>query len=270
MAAGPPQPPARSTPSSGMVIIVAALMIAAGYYGFSQLNTRLDAAEHKQARSRRTLQQLESELSRISAKVTATTSRTIDVARITARVEESVFTIYFPTVAEWESQGTGFVVAADENYSYIATNYHVIDAAGEGGSVELAQAAQRWVGTVHSTDPERDLALIQVEDDFAVLQSVYDFGRTPRQGEPVMALGSPYGLEDTATVGVISALRPDEGEIQTDAAINHGNSGGPLLNARGQVLGITSSAFEGGASGLGFAIDIQKLCESLLTGGSCD
>jgi S1-C subfamily serine protease len=277
-----PSPGRRSgTPWWGVVVAVAIIAIAGGgAYSFVQLNDRLDAAERNEAHLKRTISslnetltqetarvsQLDAALAEVETQVDVARAKTLDVTAITSKVEGSVFTIYQPTVDAWEEQGTGFAVAAEPNFSYIATNYHVIEAAGDGGSVELAQGDQRWVGTVYSVDPKRDLALIQVEDDFAVLPDVYDSGGAPEQGEQVVAFGSPYGLEDTATVGIISAIRAD-GYIQTDAAINPGNSGGPLLNARGEVLGINTLG--GGGSGLGFAIDIHELCASLLKGGSC-
>jgi S1-C subfamily serine protease len=82
-------------------------------------------------------------------------------------------------------------------------------------------------------------------------------------GDWVLAYGSPVGLQGTATVGIISALRP--GWVQTDAQINQGNSGGPLVDRDGRVLGVTSLGFARGGSGLGFAVDARKLCP-LVTG----
>jgi serine protease Do len=82
-------------------------------------------------------------------------------------------------------------------------------------------------------------------------------------GDPVIAYGSPYGLENTVTVGVVSAIRGNY--IQTDAPINHGNSGGPLLNKAGEVVGLTTSALANSNS-LGFAVSVQRVCD-LLEGG---
>ena len=90
---------------------------------------------------------------------------------------------------------------------------------------------------------------------------------TANVGEPVMAYGSPYGLEDTATVGIISAFPKQF--IQTDAPINHGNSGGPLLDQYGDVVGITSYGVGAGGSGLGLAIDVDEVCQVLLTADIC-
>ena len=83
----------------------------------------------------------------------------------------------------------------------------------------------------------------------------------------MLAYGSPFGLPDTVTKGIVSAVRGDY--IQTDAQINHGNSGGPLLNARGEVVGITSYDLEGGGSGLGVVIRMPAFCKAVFQDESC-
>ena len=92
-------------------------------------------------------------------------------------------------------------------------------------------------------------------------------GHDPTIGDPVLAFGSPIGFQASATVGIISAIRSQS--IQTDAQINPGSSGGPLLNARGEVIGITSIGFGVGRSGPGFAIDVRELC-TLLDLAECE
>jgi S1-C subfamily serine protease len=264
-----------------VTVVVLAALAGLGYLGYV-LNDRIDRAELSDQRLRRKIKVLneaivgqEADLTAIDAtlrkvadQVQVDRAETLDVDAVASSIDDGVFTIYEPTVAEWESQGTGFTVASDASGTYIATNFHVVEGAGQDGSVELGQGDQRWAGTVYSTDPPRDLALILVEDDFPVLEDAYAEGNPPVRGDQVMAYGSPYGLEDTATLGIVSALRT--GYVQTDALINHGNSGGPLVNTEGQVLGITSLDLGGGGSGLGLAIDIRELCETLLTGPGCD
>jgi putative serine protease PepD len=91
---------------------------------------------------------------------------------------------------------------------------------------------------------------------------------SPTVGDQVLAYGSPFGLPDTVTKGILSAVRGDY--IQTDAQINHGNPGGPLLNARGEVVGITTDDLEGGGgSGLGVAISLPAFCRAVFQDGSC-
>jgi S1-C subfamily serine protease len=266
----------------GILIAVVAVAVAGGTFLAIRMTARLEQAERSQERLRHKvvglskmiideqakLADLSSTLTHVEQRLQLARSETLNVDRVASAIDDGVFTVYEPSVEAWRSQGSGFTVAADDTSTYIATNYHVIEGAGLHGSVEVAQGDQQWTGTISSVDPKRDLALIQVDDDFPVLQDAYAHNNPPERGDQVMAYGSPEGLEDTATVGIVSALRG--GYIQTDAPINHGNSGGPLVNTRGQVLGITSLGIGGGGSGLGFAIDIRELCASLLTGPGCE
>jgi serine protease Do len=159
------------------------------------------------------------------------------------------------------SMGSGFVVNAD---GYIVTNNHVVDGATE---IRVKMADGREVpGKVVGRDPKTDLALLKVE---ATGLPVIPFGDSSQLqvGEPVMAIGNPFGLEQTVTTGIVSATGrvigqgPYDDFIQTDASINPGNSGGPLINSRGQVVGINNAIFSqsGGSVGIGFAIPINQV-----------
>lgn len=160
--------------------------------------------------------------------------------------------------------GSGFVVSPD---GYIVTNDHV---AGNASviTVSFPDGSERE-GRLVGTDPESDLALIKVETDSPLPYLALAAGEEVYVGEWAIALGNPFGLfqaaEPTVTVGVISAVGRDfpvqEGRvfrdmIQTDAAINRGNSGGPLVNALGEVIGVNTFIFSpsGGTVGLGFAV----------------
>jgi S1-C subfamily serine protease len=174
--------------------------------------------------------------------------------------------------------GSGFVVAADGE---IATNAHVVTG-GTGKSLHAAkhvyvrfsdgnQVAARIVGY----DPDADVALLRVPTgglDIRPLPLGSSDGVVV--GAPVMVIGSPFGEEQSLSVGVISATNRTidsltgftiEGAIQTDAAINHGNSGGPLLDAHGRVLGIASQidTSDGEGSGVGFAVPVDTVRRSL-------
>lgn len=160
--------------------------------------------------------------------------------------------------------GTGFLISSD---GYILTNQHVIDAASSI-TVRIGGEEKKYTAVVVGQDYELDLAIIKIPADkkFTTL----DLGNSDniRVGDWVVAIGNPYGLDHTVTVGVISAKgRPISIEdrvyrnlIQTDAAINPGNSGGPLLNTRGQVVGI-NTAVNYEAQGIGFAISINTAKE---------
>jgi serine protease Do len=158
--------------------------------------------------------------------------------------------------------GSGFVI---DPGGYVVTNHHVVDSAE---TIDITLSDGRTLpGKVVGIDPETDLALVKVE---ATGLPALKFGQSSvmKVGEPVMAIGNPFGLEHTVTVGIISGTRRVIGAgryddfLQTDAAINPGNSGGPLINTRGEVVGIASAIVSrtGGFQGVGFAIpaDLAK------------
>ena len=140
------------------------------------------------------------------------------------------------------------------------TNAHVVER--ETTISVNAPSGQRLRGRVAWSDAGRDIAFIEIpgQTNLHPLNLASDL---PVIGAQVLVIGSPLGLDGTLTTGVVSGIRQSKGEflIQTDAAINHGNSGGPLLNLRGEVIGVVSMRLEGGASGIGFAIsalDVAK------------
>ena len=187
----------------------------------------------------------------------------LDASAVVGRIDDAVFTI-----TSQRGQGTGFGIQSSGGETWIATNYHVVEASVRGARVSVRSGYASWQGTVERWDRYLDVALVKVDDSLPVLVSAYDAGHPPAVGDAVLAYGSPYGLEGTATVGIVSAVRPGfyrvPTYIQTDAPINPGNSGGPLVNAYGDVLGLTTSTAPGG--GIGFAIDIRELCSKLLKG----
>jgi serine peptidase DegS len=172
-----------------------------------------------------------------------------------------------------ESLGSGVIVRAD---GYVLTNHHVI-ADAEQINVALADGRSTRAVVV-GTDPETDLALLKVE--FSGLPVATLTGATEaRVGDVVLAIGNSFGLGQTVTQGIVSAVgRSDlglstfENFIQTDAAINFGNSGGALVNTRGELLGINTAKFQlnGQGSGIGFAVPAslaRGVTEQLITHG---
>jgi S1-C subfamily serine protease len=160
-----------------------------------------------------------------------------------------------------EAQGSGFVYDRD---GHIVTNQHVVGGAGTI-SVELSDGS-RHAARLVGTDPSTDLAVIRVNAPEALPEPL-ELGDSAevKVGDGVVALGSPFGFEGTVTSGIVSALHrqmtaPNQftinDSIQTDAAINHGNSGGPLLNMHAQVIGVNAQieSESGGNDGVGFAI----------------
>jgi serine protease Do len=164
-----------------------------------------------------------------------------------------------PRESQPQSLGSGFIVSAD---GYILTNAHVIDGA-EGVTVRLTDKRE-FKAKVIGADKRTDVALIKIEASGLPTVKVGDPGRL-KVGEWVVAIGSPFGFENTVTAGIVSAKGrslPQENFvpfIQTDVAVNPGNSGGPLFNLRGEVVGINSQIYSrtGGFMGLSFAIPID-------------
>ncbi|MEM7476836.1 MAG: trypsin-like peptidase domain-containing protein [Planctomycetota bacterium] len=159
--------------------------------------------------------------------------------------------------------GMGAGVIVDPR-GYILTNQHVIQ---DVGRIEVTLSTGRqYIGQLIARHPETDLAMIKIDSRSAL--PVIDCGTSSdlMRGEPVIAIGNPFGYHDTVTDGIISALHRDipvngvqdyPDLIQTDASINPGNSGGPLLNANGEMIGI-NAAVRIGAQGIGFAIPVDK------------
>ena len=170
---------------------------------------------------------------------------------------------------ETEEMGSGFII---NNDGYILTNYHVIDGAKEV-TVTLSDG-QEVTASVINYDSDRDVAMIKINQDIEV-PGVVELGDSDalQPGEEVLAIGNPLSkeLSSTLTKGIVSALnRSIETEtgvstnlIQTDTAINSGNSGGPLINTKGEVIGINTLKASDGAEGIGFAIPINDVKEKI-------
>lgn len=164
------------------------------------------------------------------------------------------------------SLGSGFIISKD---GYIITNNHVIENADE--IVARLSDAKEYNAKVVGRDPKTDIAVIKIEAGNDLRAAVLGDSDSLRVGEWVMAIGNPFGLENTVTAGIVSAKGRFIGQgnydnfIQTDAAINPGNSGGPLINLKGEVVGINTAIFSrtGGNIGIGFAIPVNLAKELL-------
>jgi len=169
--------------------------------------------------------------------------------------------------------GSGFIISPD---GYIVTNAHVVDGASEV-TVKLNDRRE-FTAKVVGADKRTDIALIKVDAKNLPALDLASTPPQPRQGEWVIAIGSPFGFENSVTAGVVSGVHRalPGGQmtpfIQTDVAVNPGNSGGPLLNASGQVIGVNSQIYSrsGGYMGLSFAIPADvayKVADQLRTSG---
>jgi serine protease Do len=159
-----------------------------------------------------------------------------------------------------QSLGSGVIIDAQ---GHVLTNEHVVARASRI-RITLADGRE-FSASVVGADPNNDLAVLQLETDEALPWTAPGRSEDLMPGEPVIAIGNPFGLSNTVTTGVISAVnrsirtegRVYHGFIQTDASINPGNSGGPLLNAEGDLIAINTAIYGGGAQGIGFAVPID-------------
>jgi serine protease Do len=154
--------------------------------------------------------------------------------------------------------GSGFVLSSD---GFVMTNAHVVDGADE--VIVTLPDKREFKARIIGADKRSDVAVVKIDASGLSPVKIGDANRM-RVGEWVMAIGSPFGLENTVTAGIVSAKQRDTGDylpfIQTDVAINPGNSGGPLINMRGEVIGINSQIYSrsGGFQGISFAIPIDE------------
>ncbi|MEO5576714.1 MAG: trypsin-like peptidase domain-containing protein [Gaiellaceae bacterium] len=179
-----------------------------------------------------------------------------------------------------QSQGSGFVYDTD---GHVITNQHVVDGA-TSVSVRFANG-KTYSAKVVGSDRSTDLAVLDVDAPASALVPLdLADSSTVEVGDGVIAIGSPFGLEQTVTTGIVSALHRQipapnsfaiDDAIQTDAAINHGNSGGPLLDSDGEVIGVNSQieSESGGNDGVGFAVPsntVGRIADALISDGSVE
>jgi putative serine protease PepD len=187
-----------------------------------------------------------------------------------------------PTTPQASALGSGFVI---DKAGHIVTNYHVVEGANE---ITVSFSNRDTVkAEIVGTDPSTDLAVLRVDASASALTPL-PLGNSDRVavGDPVVAIGNPFGLDRTVTSGIVSAVQrlitaPNrftiDHVIQTDAAINHGNSGGPLLSSRGQVIGVNSQIETGdtttGNVGVGFSVPsntVKDVVAQILRTGRVD
>jgi serine protease DegQ len=171
--------------------------------------------------------------------------------------------------------GSGVIISHD---GYILTNHHVIEAADQ---IEVALAdGRKTKGHIIGSDPESDLAVIKIDLPGIIPAITFSRPDQAQVGDIVLAIGNPFGVGQTVTMGIVSAVKRKhlglntfENFIQTDAAINPGNSGGALVDIHGNLIGINSAIYSpnGGSLGIGFAIPVstaKKIMEQIIQNGS--
>lgn len=202
-------------------------------------------------------------------------ARKVQPSIVAISVEYSVNSIFNRSTGTVTAKGSGIIISED---GYILTNNHVVNSTGSSSgsfyeiekankvTVKLYNDDTEYTGTIVGTDSQTDLAVIKIDKDGLAVAELGD-SSSVQVGEFVMAIGSPLGLDNSVTAGIVSAVNrevsDDDGNkyttIQTDAAINTGNSGGALVNSKGQVIGVNTLKLSGtGVEGVGFAIPINS------------
>jgi len=214
----------------------------------SSINELSDSIISTQEKLAETESSFKDEISSIKAETSA------DFSGIIESVVESVVTIRTDM-----SQGTGFIITSD---GYLVTNYHVIEGAEYADALTSAHNPKQL--TIIGYNPYIDIALLKISGSYDYLE--FDDSDNVRIGEKVIAIGNPLGLSFSVTEGIVSAVHrgiensPAE-YIQTDAALNPGNSGGPLINTDGRVIGINN--FKVAGDNLGFALESDFIVEEV-------
>jgi S1-C subfamily serine protease len=200
----------------------------------------------------------------------------INTSSIVQRVVPDPFGFGFPRQERRSGLGSGFVL---DTAGHVVTNYHVVEDVYEGqGEISVSFSNRdRVKATIVGVDPATDVAVLKIDEESRALTALPlgDSDRV-RVGDSVVAIGNPFGFERTVTAGIVSALQrrissprgdPIERVIQIDVSINQGNSGGPLLDLTGKVIGVNTAIFTGdsldrGYVGIGFAIPINTVKET--------
>jgi len=257
-------PPATSPtrwpilPIVTIVLALSALGLAA--FAVVDVHGHIRNLQTDLAKSNQRITALDAQNATLSKRLLATENRVrangAGIAPLASRLLKSIFTITTST-----EQGTAWAAWTNGGDTYLITANHVVASAVAGGvhGVTLKQRGSTWSGTVVRYDDVNDLALVRVAGQIApVLWQAPDLSLSPLVGDQLLLLGSPYGLEGTVTTGIVSRVTYDA--IQTDAAANPGNSGGPAVDRQGHVVGVLLA---GGAENLNFTVPIQRACVAI-------
>jgi putative serine protease PepD len=235
----------------GLALALAVLACALGVWSLQRTDAALRRAEGTAAEleaSRREAQALTGRIGALEAEAAARP----DPVATADRVKTSVFTII-----SGSGRGSAWVAGVEEGRSILVTNNHVVGSGARPGTiVTVIREELRVEGEVVRTDDERDLAVVAVSEQ---LPSLSMADEVPRVGEPVLVVGSPLGLEQSVVTGIVSALR--EEHIQISAPLNPGNSGGPVVDAAGEVIGVAVlKVGDEQTQAIGLAIPAAEVC----------
>ncbi len=250
--------------------VLAALMLSAGVgLGVKNLSDQ-NTTEAALSRSLTANAELQRKLDSLSGSTATLTNQIAslqskvdgqpDPAKVAAKAQPSVFTVDTDS-----GTGSAWVVSSGAEGSELITNYHVVKETWRAGgrTVTVIRDDTKYTGTIEQVEQAADLAVVSVEEKLPALPIAE---KKPAVGDPVLVLGSPLGLGGTVTSGIVSAFRTEDGtkEMQFSAPISPGNSGGPVINLQGQVIGVSVAKYVAdGAEGLGIAIPAATLCSVL-------
>jgi S1-C subfamily serine protease len=254
--------PSRRLPLAPIAVVVALAALAASMYVLYRQSNVLGAERTERkaeiGRLQKQVTLLQSRGAALAGRVGSAEKtlkrRDRGIAPLASRVLKSVFTVE----TDW-GLGSGFIAWRDANGSYLLTANHVVE--GQlTGAVTVSRKGGSWSGELQAVDPKHDLAVIRISAKPAGAVPLWQTPRTqpPRAGDQLLLLGSPYGLYGTVTTGIVS--RVTARAIQTDAAANPGNSGGPALDKEGHVVGVLVA---GGGENINFAVPIRLACAKL-------
>ncbi len=248
-----PAPSARHRAARARALILAlslaVVALAVGGWSLQRSDRALRRADQLEAE----LRTAEQEAAMLAERVAALEDqRPPDPADVAEQARASVFTIVGAI-----GRGSAWVVGTEEGRSRLVTNFHVIGAGrGPGTRVEVVREEQRLDGEVVVVDEQRDLAVVAVAHE---LQPLPIAEVEARVGDPVIVIGSPLGLEQSVVTGVVSAFRPSH--LQISAPLNPGNSGGPVIDAGGRVLGVAVlKVGDEATEAIGLAIPVAEVC----------
>jgi S1-C subfamily serine protease len=239
--------------------LVGLLLVVAVVQAVALWNLRGDvrAVERQASADRAAAQQREQNLESRTQDLEQRTGNVLDGAAVAKDVLPSVF-----RVIAGQRAGTAFAFGTEAGGggTNLLTNHHVVQEIYDSGGrdVILEQQNRRFAGQIVKVDPVADLALLVTTDKFPRLQSAAE---AAKPGQPVVVVGAPFGRQDSVTSGVVSALRDSAsgGELQFDAPVNPGNSGGPVVNAQKQVVGIVN-AKRVDSEGISLGIPVAVVC----------
>jgi S1-C subfamily serine protease len=234
---------------------IAVVAIAVAVTSFARQQQAIDAANVaslKAQRIERELGLVHSDNDKLAGRIRST-ERELRVTGLAGRAKKSVFTII-----AGRSLGTAFAAWHTQEGTYFITANHVVR--GWDGGVVLQKKKGDWDGDIVRRDPTNDLALVLVEGRPDGAKPLWQkrLKAKPKVGDRLLLVGSPYGLGGTVTTGIVS--RVTRKVIQTDAAANPGNSGGPAIDRKGRVVGVLVA---GGGQNINFAIRIERACVKL-------